>query len=122
MKTNELRVLNYVLDIGDKICQVMRVHANGVVGLSAVDGSYQWESFNLENDVKPTLLTEEWLLKFGFRKGLLDDITIYTKGKIQVTPTTTTTTYCGNFVKFCFHVHTLQNLYFALTGEELEMK
>jgi len=70
---------------------------------------------------KPIPLTEEWLKRFGFEfwdglgwrhmetKGLLvfDTFFFYRYYSIGV----------------CLkHVHQLQNLYFALTGEELELK
>lgn len=78
----------------------------------------------LEDDVyEPILLTEEWLIKFGFET---DGITFW-KSKADI----------GHF-KDCFayipcglasqrrteikYVHQLQNLYFALTGEELTIK
>ena len=74
--------------------------------------------------IKPIPLTEEWLLKFG-----------YIKGKIYYTQKE-----CG-IISFYFndlhelkcevydwtyeniqYVHQLQNLYFALTSEELKIK
>ena len=71
----------------------------------------------------PIPLTEEWLIKFGFEESevfvkvfLLNQIPIgygyaYRKGW-QIMPE-------GIEIK---HVHQLQNLYFALTGEELTIK
>ena len=74
--------------------------------------------------VNPIPLTEEWLLKFGFEKmtkgycfhngsfGLFFDNWI-----LQLeTPVTSIEL---NHIKF---VHQYQNLYFALTGEELTIK
>jgi hypothetical protein len=72
--------------------------------------------------LKPILLTEEWLLKFGFEQGRnewskdgecfewFSDGYYFTAGdgcKI------------GLVIKY---VHQLQNIYFALTGEELTIK
>ena len=66
------------------------------------------------NELKPILLTEEWLLKFGFSifknmyfiKGMqiwkCNDLFLCNKN--------------GIYIKY---VHQLQNLYFALTGKEL---
>jgi hypothetical protein len=127
MKAQELRVLNNVLDIEGKVCQVMRVHAKGVVGLSAVDGSYKWESFSLQDDVKPIPLTEEWLLKFGFDKCLngfwcpkeLLNVKISKFSVTQIFLSGSDTDLAFNGTE---HVHQLQNLYFALTGEELTIK
>ena len=71
--------------------------------------------------VLPIPLTEEWLLKFGFEKGKQNiDRNVFYLERIQ---------YGNGLVMFkdnlldtrIEHVHTLQNLYFALTGEELEI-
>jgi hypothetical protein len=75
-----------------------------------------------ENNFKPTPLTEEWLLKFGFKKdfngyyfGLLSfSITRNNEFMICVNDRPTET--------ICYSVHQLQNLYFALTGEELKQQ
>lgn len=75
------------------------------------------------DDLEPIQLTEEWLLKFGFEKA--DEIyfiefgvysmTIkeYEKAKYILNPETH-----FNYVDIEY-VHQLQNLYFALTNEEL---
>ena len=80
------------------------------------------------NEIQPIPLTEEWLLKFGFKKeGQLyvkdffgdyigvdaDDFSVgtYAFGRIAHAPQPT-----------LMNVHQLQNLYFALTGEELTIK
>jgi hypothetical protein len=77
----------------------------------------------------PIQLTEEWLLKFGFEKhGDCDAYPkgYYSHGNLQVnlddqfSPAISdpegNAHYIGNS---CEYVHQLQNLYFALTGEEL---
>ena len=67
-------------------------------------------------EIEPIQLTEEWLIKFGFVKEIdgysLDPLTI---GKYWIR---------HNFAQLIQsdkikYVHTLQNLYFALTGKEL---
>lgn len=84
---------------------------------------------------KPILLTEEWLLKLGFKVEYCDDGTpYYTKDLSE-------SKYCslsimssdengfmeitlfpyGQWFRYRY-VHQLQNLYFALTGKELEVK
>ena len=76
---------------------------------------------------EPIKLTEEWLLKFGFEYVNLD-MSIYKKNKINIIP------YGDNIFKLWIstpigtythdleitNVNQLQNLYFALTGEELQ--
>jgi hypothetical protein len=75
---------------------------------------------------EPILITEEWLLKFGFDK----EGEWYTKkcwpfniSYFLNTVRRTTTIGCDQEYKIDFtlveNVHQLQNLYFALTGQEL---
>lgn len=124
MKSNELRIWNWV-ETSEGVIQIQ----NG------------WE-IDEGNECQPIPLTEEWLLKFGFEKeeiicvgGLyveyhlkansdvymvyLNDFSVglYAskreyENELAVIPT-------HDNVK---HVHSLQNLYFALTGTELEIK
>lgn len=108
MKANELRIGNlvYYLD------------GNG--------NFYQWDITVIENgitdDFEPIPLTEEWLEKFGFIKKQISGPEFFEKWvfKLFVDP--------KGFYLFIDHdyeygivehVHQLQNLYFALTGEEL---
>lgn len=67
-------------------------------------------------------LTEEWLLKFGFE--YFGRMTGWVIGNHSINE-------FGDFFEFCInkeipvklqYVHQLQNLYFALTGEELTIK
>lgn len=77
------------------------------------------------SELKPIPLTEEWLLKFGFKKG--DEWTITIDDSQECFEW-----FYGDFfytggegVKFGREiktVHQLQNFYFALTGKELEIK
>lgn len=79
---------------------------------------------------EPIPITSDWLLKFGFER--IDHIGGYsfwsTKRKKNsrhsgITIYSSYTTVGNNsMVKHCEYVHQLQNLYFALTGEELELK
>jgi len=93
-------------------------------------------------DCEPIPLTEEWLEKFGFNKtelangnkfnvlinqssGFSTYLIIYNKGSVS-NPVFVFVlkTYNSNHVMTLpnieSYVHSLQNLYFALTGEELE--
>ena len=81
----------------------------------------------------PIPLTEEWLLKFGFEDGL--PLAQYVLKFKIIHPThlhidieedgVTCRVYCPldeSIYLNIKHVHQLQNLYFALTGEELTIK
>lgn len=74
--------------------------------------------------IQPIPLTEEWLLKFGFERrpwGLIKGGLLF-RDNIK-NPCEELTLQIGNgFNVTVQHVHTLQNLYFALTGEELILK
>jgi hypothetical protein len=70
------------------------------------------------DDLKPIPLTKEWLLKFGVRiiqgRYYLDDIIFFERNLRVCRPLCT-----RDYIKY---VHQIQNLYFALTGRELEIK
>ena len=81
--------------------------------------------------IKPIPLTEEWLLKFGWgadsdfdntyinNVGLKNEVMFYdTDNKVFLIETERDTIELSHIK----HVHQLQNLYFALTGEELTIK
>jgi hypothetical protein len=122
MKASELRIGNLILGEVDD-WKVGRVVAINVIGGHDVSLDIDSVSY-LIKDLQPIPLTEEWLGKFGFENerglfkkngiivGLDGDDSI--KGQYSVP-------YDGEFLKVS-HVHQLQNLFFALTGEELEIK
>jgi len=79
-------------------------------------------------------LTEEWLINFGFhqdengwhRMTVMPSInkeilTIHINSKTFVTSTFGDEALEPSYFKECKHVHQLQNLYFALTGKELNI-
>jgi hypothetical protein len=81
----------------------------------------------------PIPLTEEWLLKFGFR---IRDVKTAKKhvfysqfkehaygfSRCRIVLGAESRVLLGGTVIPCSYVHQLQNLYFALTGEELTIK
>lgn len=121
MKANELRIGNYIM-----------FEPFGGAGFEIIQA--QELPFKDRNIVEPILLTEEWLLRFGSKK-VIDEprfhewsVPEYKKWKKSI---------CIEFDKDgCFftggegiyfskniqYVHQLQNLYFALTAEELTIK
>jgi hypothetical protein len=123
MKANELRIGNLLFDRGDKILRLdywdfMKPAQRMFLGDSEVHPLTE----DLEY-CKPIPLTEEWLLKFGFKWKQIKDLSSYTLSKLELYR------YSSNNNKIFFeyaegevelkYVHQLQNLYFALTGEEL---
>ena len=72
---------------------------------------------------KPIPLTEEWLLIFGFKNGVIKDnkvgvLEVKLNGYTWIGGEHSEHGYEPKEIK---HVHQLQNLYFALTGNELAL-
>lgn len=82
------------------------------------------------NEIEPILLTEEWLLRFGFEKDYNSWILKINGGRIAIIPQADYYNFAiwsglGMHDDYAFisqikFVHQLQNLYFALTGNELK--
>lgn len=120
MKANELRIGNYVTCLGED---------REVIGITKHNGTNETARHYVQFKgmfplmlvhIKPIPLTEEWLLKFGF---VLD-----TDSHQIVFMNKTLSLYKQDGIYWCDilwdsleikHVHQLQNLYFALTGNEL---
>ena len=123
MKAQELRIgnlVNYQTAEGDIL--VARIDWQGLKWISKDE-----KGFNIAHSAIP--LTEEWLLKFGFEEYefedeifgyVLNDFGYVNEFKFMI----------RIFIDFegiliqkpIKFVHQLQNLYFALTGEELTIK
>jgi hypothetical protein len=77
---------------------------------------------------KPISLTEEWLLKFGFRNSNIRGgwYVILNNDLILVIDMDTNKAYLrdneNTLLRIVNHIHTLQNLHFSLTGKELTIK
>jgi hypothetical protein len=138
MKTNELRIGNFVTDgiFQIEIFTISEDDVWGVVGniinlvrASNEDfykrGDYH---FNVEN-IEGIPLTEEWLLKLGFEQRPEGE-PLYYKDRIMVNMGNHNIVHIlgtnnGHVLPRQFggyKVHQLQNLYFALTTEELILK
>lgn len=98
MEAKELMIGNYVKDPYGKIIKLVSVEKDASM-------------------LRPIPLTEDWLLEFGFNvKGRMNNYQVYS---------TSNDKWCIDNgitvigIEFEF-VHQLQNLYFALTGEELK--
>jgi hypothetical protein len=110
MKANELRIGNWVMVFPVKnpqqVCDVMFDSVN----TESVFGQHYGE-------VEPIQLTEEWLLKFGFISNPHSN-EFYGKNMIFHNWMKDRGYISWGFTQIEY-VHQLQNLYFALTGEEL---
>ena len=110
IEVNELRLGNYIYKLGN----VMQVENETFRNVSAMLFPYD-----------PIPITEEWLLNFGFEKvpdgwymfGEKDDI----KFDISYITDCVIYFYCCGRTRTLKYVHQVQNLYIALTGEELTL-
>lgn len=118
MEAKELRIGNWILNGINEEFQV-----NGITITNFELGQSMFGEF------KPIPLTEEWLLKLGFenkhtniftKQIIISECTAQEKLKLEG--------WAGNIFLIienqfasngCKHVHELQNLYFAIKGEEL---
>jgi hypothetical protein len=113
MDARELRIGNYVQGDFKKCIEVTNKIMNAKIELDN-----QW--------LKPIPITKEWLLKFGFVQQYWGVFltTYYRKGNILYSLSDGNVelykpNICLTQLKY---VHQLQNLFFALTGEELTFK
>lgn len=121
MKTNELRIGNWIL-YNDLYCKI--------IGIYKEDNEVIIEYYNGETDyrfidyIEPIELTEEVLLKIGFNKErdiktLNEEVFVWHNGIIEY--------QCGDcnydaVICQCKYLHQLQNAYYLLTGQELNIE
>ena len=119
MKTTELRIGSYVDYFGKrKVIDVI----NDTRRIVEFDDAQIERDINL---IKPIHLTEDWLLRFGFKKRndktfTYDRFVLYFVSKYEFWYLNDRRTNVY-FTKVEF-VHELQNIIFAMNGEELEVK
>lgn len=125
MKANELRIGNIVSYRGETECEVTSVGSNGFESIKLDKYCNVYGS----DDVFEYLgvpLTEKWLLKLGFKEAssLMWDGVEFEKEYLgnKFTVDVEMYVYNGCWTQKIKYVHQLQNLYFALTGEELTIK
>lgn len=96
--------------------------------ISLIPNERSWRNYSQWNEyIKPIPLTEEWLLKFGFFVSTRKNCYYKNWGTNGVELIVHDYHYKGGFeyelgsnkYKVVEYIHQLQNLYFALTGEEL---
>jgi hypothetical protein len=118
MKASELRIGNWVnksLKSGSGRILQTQTNVQDIVRLHENTGSFNYE---------PTPLTEEWLLNFGFEPDK-DNAHFLNKEPFTLKehPEGFVVWHKGHALGIVVkHVHQLQNLYFALTGEELKQE
>jgi len=118
MKATELRIGNLV-NCSDVVEQGVMLNVIDWQDLKWL--SEDEKGFNLVH--KPIPLTEEKLLKFGFYKNI--DTELFEKDGFQIDISVIKCLFYlpefGDWYKELEYLHQLQNLYFALTNEELTL-
>lgn len=127
MKATELRIGNWVsfLIKGTPIFVQSKVASVAETRLRLESDPLTF--YDIEGNIQPIPITEEWLLKMGFQKSdsgrmYLNDDFYFENGQLWIGAPD------GQFWRYVMaqgnydYIHQLQNLYFALTGEELIVK
>ena len=135
MEAKELRIGNYFYDRSNKILRLdWWEHINKLASDMSVNGIKVHPMTEHIGNARPIPLTEEWLVKFGFVKDKKHDNCcdlelendFYLQGvgygKRNIKYEVILTDSNDNELMLVKHVHELQNLYFALTNEELTIK
>jgi len=107
MKANELRIGNWVnnFEVDFQLTSKDIYHLDVYVGRVIAN---------------PISITPEWLQRFGFENR---GNNLFVKGKIELRYYANRCEVVVRGINITYqYVHQLQNLYFALTGEELELK
>lgn len=122
------------IEIPFKIMEITQIDVRGHIARQQLHQVVKYDEFSIR-DISPIPLTEEWLLKAGFEQdgayyikdlfgstfiefdcdGELYNLFIRQLGEFGESD-------CIFMSITIEHVHQLQNLYFALTGKELEFK
>jgi len=125
MKATELRIGNWV-EIQGIQSKIILVDTEGCI----CENEYceDFENNNITQNLQPIPLTEEWLERFGFDSVALgyeiDDRFITLRPEEDENGGFDLFIMIANieqpmYITYIDYVHQLQNLYFALTGEEL---
>jgi hypothetical protein len=120
--TKELRIGNLLAPLGFDVstCIVTGVSNDGIF----VDGVPGMRLLDY-SEVEPITITPEWLERLGFEKiEHRIEGTIYKKNWLRFTGYGAVTDWRGGAIssEHVIYIHQLQNLYHALTGEELTIK
>jgi hypothetical protein len=120
MKASELRIGNLVMRYSNIMEILGRGNDSADLILLQPNTRVNWRM--LYSDIFGIPLTEEWLLKFGFELDHTNQSwhhRTFVLGEFEMEELVGE--YGYNQTKLQY-VHQLQNLYFALTGEELTIK
>jgi hypothetical protein len=126
IKSEELMLGNWVKDRGNKLLRIDWFERKKVCMKQSISGVEVHPMTECFDFIQPIELTEELLLKCGFvRKGDTSSngslLVLHHKEPMHPNGRIYYNSWCikNEFPK---HIHTLQNLYFFLTGKHLEIE
>lgn len=131
LKASELRIGNLIYDRHNaREGTIMRLNAGEMYPITySFDKTFEC-SMPYGTTIEGIILTEDWLLRFGFESRerdvpALDTIIYYILDGHEFIQDINNKWFLGGYSwntnRFSY-VHQLQNLYFVLTGNELEIK
>lgn len=137
MDSKELRIGNYI-NFGSTVSEVFGITVTDVM-FKYSTGSEEKYAKLISEGIQPILLTEEWLLKFGFENITLKYSEHSRPMGLYLENIDSYLTFNHNEWRIeededwrdggnhhdlpeIIYVHQLQNLYFSLTGKELTLK
>ena len=128
MELKELRVGNIVQGLDTGYCYIDELSPSRISGTYTDDSGSAISVFDSISKVLPLYITEDWLLEFGFEKTDIEyeyELDLGSGRKIMANRLLFAG-YACNYVVYGYRaasqismVHQLQNLYFAITGEEI---
>jgi len=134
MKSTDLRIGNWVKEIGSEEFRVGEIDQYGISFILPNCEKVVTSRLMTYSRIKPIPLTEEWLLKFGFEKiyslddsygpYLMDKIGKYEDSEFFEYVVSSEDDSHGGwnyYTKDVKYVHQLQNLFYSLTQTELEI-
>ena len=125
IKANELRIGNKLNFLGDVVTfkNITEIREDGIFWIKTFEPKIESKNFHF----KPIEITEEWLLKFGFKnKNGQNRYELKHIGMVLLNDSVCVTMYdayneVDNSLVLLNYIHQLQNLYFALVGSELQL-
>lgn len=127
MKANELRIGNLIM-CNNELVSISDIGLLGNGFGINMTHTCEYKYLSNEDKIEPIPLTDEWLIKLGFDKDeVYNCIVIYQNDIISLdlefscnSKTISIGGYsCADEMDNCKYIHQLQNLYYALTGNEL---
>ena len=118
IQSKELRIGNLVFDHLGRVQKVAETRSDAYICYLSNGAKLKYKL----NTTQPIPLTEEWLLNFGFKLNGINYELPNFRFHINKPLNYDGFVFCDNYnviTEKIKYVHQLQNLYFALTGEEL---